>query len=66
MIESASEFLSRKEEFRPSGVGSNGMMSRRSMSNFAKDPLQVAAQVEQIFGNDLHAMRVLSLANGVV
>ena len=36
------------------------------MSNFAKDPLQVAEQVEQIFGNDLHAMRVLSLANGVV
>jgi hypothetical protein len=42
------------------------MMSRRSMSSFVKNPLQVAATVEKIFGDDLHAMRVLSLANGVV
>lgn len=40
-------------------------MTRRSMSNFVKDPLQVAATIEKIFGDDLHAMRVLSLANSV-
>src|SRR5437762_13970644 len=42
------------------------MMSRRSMSNFTKNPLQVASTIEKIFGDDLHAMRVLSLANSVV
>ena len=36
------------------------------MSSFVKNPLQVVEQVEQIFGDDLHARRVLSLANGVV
>ena len=36
------------------------------MSTFAKNPLQVAATIEKIFGEDLHAMRVLSLANSVV
>ena len=42
------------------------MMKRRAMSNVATDPLKVAAKVEEIFGEDLHAMRVLSLTNGVV
>jgi hypothetical protein len=41
-------------------------MLRRSMTEFVRDPLRVAAQVQQIFGDDLHARRVLSLANGVV
>ncbi|HEY2778070.1 MAG TPA: IS4 family transposase [Gaiellaceae bacterium] len=36
------------------------------MSSFVKNPLQVAATIEKIFGDDLHAMRVLSLANSVV
>lgn len=36
------------------------------MSSFVKNPLQVAERVQQIFGDDLHAMRVLSLANSVV
>ena len=36
------------------------------MSNFTKNPLQVASTIEKIFGDDLHAMRVLSLANSVV
>jgi hypothetical protein len=42
------------------------MMRRRSMSNFVKNPLRVAETIAQIFGDDLHAKRVLSLANGVV
>jgi hypothetical protein len=41
------------------------MMSRRSMSSFVKNPLQVAETIHKIFGDDLHAMRVLSLANSV-
>ena len=41
-------------------------MSRRSMSSFVKNPLQVAETIDQIFGDDLHAKRVLSLANSVV
>lgn len=40
-------------------------MSRRSMSSFVKNPLQVAETIGKIFGDDLHAMRVLSLANSV-
>ena len=36
------------------------------MSEFVRDPMRVAKTVGQIFGEDLHAMRVLSLANGVV
>ena len=36
------------------------------MSNFVKNPLKVSETIEEIFGDDLHAMRVLSLANGVV
>lgn len=35
------------------------------MSSFVKNPLRVAERVEEIFGDDLHAMRVLSLANSV-
>lgn len=35
------------------------------MSSFEKDPLQIAKRVNEIFGDDLHARRVLSLANGV-
>lgn len=31
-----------------------------------KNPLKVAETIEQIFEDDLHARRVLSLANGVV
>src|SRR5690348_1881274 len=42
------------------------MMSQRAMSEFVRDPMQVAKTVGQIFGDDLHARRVLSLANGVV
>jgi hypothetical protein len=41
-------------------------MMPRAMSEFVRDPMQVAKTVDQIFGDDLHAMRVLSLANGVV
>lgn len=41
-------------------------MNRRAMSSFVKDPLKVSKTVETIFDNDLHARRVLSLANGVV
>lgn len=35
------------------------------MSSFEQDPLRIAERVDQIFGDDLHARRVLSLANGV-
>ena len=42
------------------------MMSRRAMSNFVKNPLNVAETIEKIFEDDLHARRVLSVANGVV
>jgi hypothetical protein len=66
VIESAPEFFSVEAEFRGSRVGSGGMMSRRSMKDFVRDPLEVAKTVHEIFGDDLHAMRVLSLANGVV
>jgi hypothetical protein len=41
------------------------MMSRRAMTSFEKDPLKIAERVNEIFGDDLHARRVLSLANGV-
>jgi hypothetical protein len=41
-------------------------MNRRAMSKFVKDPLKVAETIDQIFGDDLHALRVLSLSNGVV
>jgi len=46
--------------------GSGGMMNRRAMSSFVKNPLKVAETIEKIFEDDLHARRVLSLANGVV
>ena len=36
------------------------------MSSFVKNPLQVAETIEKIFEDDLHARRVLSLANSVV
>jgi hypothetical protein len=42
------------------------MMNRRAMSSFVKNPLRVAETINQIFEDDLHARRVLSLANGVV
>ena len=42
------------------------MMNRRAMSNFVRNPLRVAETIEKIFEDDLHARRVLSLANGVV
>jgi hypothetical protein len=42
------------------------MMSRRSMSNFVKNPLRVAETIEKIFKHDLHTRRVSSLANSVV
>lgn len=35
------------------------------MSSFEQDPLRIAERVDQIFGDDLHARRVLSLTNGV-
>ena len=41
-------------------------MNRRAMSSFVKNPLKVAETIEKIFEDDLHARRVLSLANGVV
>jgi len=65
VIESAPEFRSTEEEFRGPRVGLGGMMSRRSRSSFVKNPLQIAETIDQIFGDDLHAMRVLSLANSV-
>lgn len=64
MIEIYPEFRATTDEDR-SRVGSRGMVSPRAMTKFKKDPLQVAAKVEEIFGDDLHAMRVLSLANSV-
>jgi hypothetical protein len=42
------------------------MMNRRAILNFVKNPLKVAETIEQIFEDDLHARRVMSLANGVV
>ena len=66
MIGIAPELFLADEEFRRSAVGSGGMIIRRSMSSFVKNPLQVAETIEKIFGDDLHAMRVLSLANNVV
>jgi hypothetical protein len=66
VIENAPEFFSLEAEFRRSSVGSGSMMSRRSMSSFVKNPLQVAETIEKIFEDDLHARRVLSLANSVV
>lgn len=36
------------------------------MTDFVRDPLEVAKTVHQIFGDDLHARRVLSLSNAVV
>jgi hypothetical protein len=42
------------------------MMNRRAILSFVKNPLKVAETIEQIFEDDLHARRVLSLANGVV
>lgn len=41
-------------------------MNRRAMSSFVKNPLKVAETIEKIFEDDLHARRVLSVANGVV
>lgn len=41
-------------------------MSRRAMSSFVKNPQKVAETIEKIFEDDLHARRVVSLANGVV
>jgi hypothetical protein len=42
------------------------MMNRRAILSFVKNPLKVAETIDQIFEDDLHARRVLSLANGVV
>ncbi len=47
-------------------MGSGSMMNRRAMSSFVTNPVKVAATLEKIFEDDLHARRVLSLANGVV
>jgi len=66
MLEIAPELFLLEEEFRRSGVGSGGTMSRRAMSSFVKNPLQTAETIDRIFGDDLHARRVLSLANSVV
>jgi hypothetical protein len=41
-------------------------MMNRAMSSFVKNPLRVAETIETIFEDDLHARRVLSVANGVV
>jgi hypothetical protein len=66
VIGNAPEVFARAQEFRGSRVGSGGMMSRRSMSSFMKNPLRVAETIEKIFEDDLHVRRVESLANGVV
>jgi hypothetical protein len=42
------------------------MMNRRSISSFVRNPLRVAETIKKIFEDDLHARRVLSLANSVV
>lgn len=42
------------------------MINRRAMSSFVKNPVKVAATLEKIFEDDLHARRVLSLANEVI
>ena len=42
------------------------MMNRHAISNFVKNPLKVGETIEKIFEDDLHARRVMSLANGVV
>lgn len=36
------------------------------MSRFVKNPVQVSETIQKIFADDLHARRVLSIANGVV
>lgn len=36
------------------------------MASYEQDPMRIAERVEAIFGDDLHARRVLSLTNGVV
>lgn len=66
MADIAPEDFLFEKEFRETGDGSDGMISRRSMSSFVKNPLQVAETIDQVFGDDLHALRVRSLANGVV
>lgn len=42
------------------------MMRRRTMSRLDGNPLEVAKTVDKMFGDDLHALRVASIANGVV
>jgi hypothetical protein len=42
------------------------MMRRRTMSRLDGNRLEVAKTVDKMFGDDLHAMRVASIANGVV
>jgi len=54
------------EEFRPAAACSRGIMRTRSMSASRRDPVRAAELVAGIFGDDLHAQRVLSLANGAV
>jgi len=38
---------------------------RRAMSSFVKNPLKVGEPIEKLVDDDLHARRVMSLANGV-
>lgn len=52
-------------EFRYSGIGRCGTMTRRKMT-VPHEPLKVGRVVETLFAEDLHAKRVLSIANGVV
>lgn len=66
MAEIVPEDFATGAEFRASDASSRGMMSRRAMTSVVKNPLKVAETIDQIFGEDLHAMRVLSLSNGVV
>lgn len=65
MIEILTLASTTSREFRPPVSGCSGIMARRSMST-TKDPLQVARTIDKIFGDDLHTLRVLTLANGVV
>jgi hypothetical protein len=53
-------------EFRTIPWGCRGMMRIRSMSAARRDPVRATELVAGIFGDDLHAQRVLSLANGAV
>ena len=51
---------------RPWGLRASGVQAAASASRPALSPRYVHEFVEQLVGEDFHAKRVLSLANGVV